>query len=179
MTDDHLVELLQTGHEEALGFLYDRYVKPIYRFFYWQANNRKEIAEDLTQETFVEMAKSIHTFKGVCSFKNWLYSIAKNRLSHWLRSQYDLPTQPLLDIFEQKQDFIDPGNQQKKIALLNSLLEKLTLLERQVLTRRYLRNFTVIETAQSLHLTPSNVKVIAHRSIKKLQKISLVTSQAL
>lgn len=173
MTDDQLVSLLKKGNARGLSSLYDRYVGALYRFFYWQTNARREVAEDLTQETFLEVAKSIHTFKGVSSFKNWLYVIAKNRLATFLRGLYDLPTKPLFDYLAQSEDSIDPVLQKQKINQLTKLLATLSKIERNVLVLRYLHNYSVAETATKLHLSASNVKVIAYRSIKKLREKSL------
>lgn len=168
LTDEQLVELIKNGDKQHLQSLYEKYVDALYRFFYWQTNQRSEVAEDLTSETFLALTKSIHTFSGRSSFKNWLYAIAKNHLSAWIRERYNLPTEPLFDALPDKEDSIDPHKQRQKASQLLELLSRLSQLERKVLILRYLKNYTVAETAKALHLTASNVKVIAHRSLKKI-----------
>jgi len=118
---------------------------------------------------FFEVVKSLprFTFKG--SFKNWIYTIAKRQLNTWLRRRYQLPQQQLLANIEDNADWIDPKLQSKKVILLETLLVKIKNQEQLVLRLRYLQNLSVRETAENLSISESNVKVIAHRAIKKLQ----------
>ncbi len=166
--EQQFVELAKTGNKAGIEALYELYFEPIYRFCYWQTN-RSDDAEDLTQDIFIEMAKSIHNFKGESSFKNWLYILAKRQISAWIRQKYELPTEPLFDMIPDKAEWIDQENDAFKKKVLENLLKKLTDLERLVMKLRYLQNYTVKEAAQKLHLSEGNVKVICHRCIKKLQ----------
>lgn len=180
MTDKQLVVLAKEGHQEAVSEIYEKYLDPIYRYCYWQTNHSHEDAEDLTQEVFVEMAKSIASFKDTGQFKNWLYTIAKRRLSAWIKRKYQLPQSPLFDNITIAEKWIDPKQQSQSVNLVKSLLQKLSPPARDIIALRFLRNYTVQETAQTLHLTEANVKVITHRSIKKLRAIGLdVTTSTL
>ena len=173
MEDTQLVALAQKGHSEAVAQLYDKYFDAIYRYCYWQTNRQEEIAQDLTQDVFVQMAKSIKNFRGDGSFKNWLYTIAKRQITAWVSQKYDAELTPLFDNIPDEEDFIDPEKQQEKVELLNKVLNNLKPKARNVLRLRYLRNYSVAETAQELKLTESNVKVITHRSLKKLGGVDL------
>lgn len=167
--DQQLLELAKNGHAEAVSLLYRKYVDAVYRFCYWQTNQRAELAEDLTQDTFVEMVKSLSTWRGQGSFRNWLYTIAKRQIARWLRKQYQLPTTPLFDQLPQPEELIDPQHQQRRLNQVSQLLESLPETESQVLQLRYLNNYSVAEVAKKLELSVSNVKVIAHRALKKLK----------
>lgn len=171
MKDYQLITLAKEGHQEAIAALYEKYVDSIYRFFYWQTNKNTEVAQDLTHDTFVEMTKSISKFKNDGKFKNWLYTIAKRQLAAWMRQKYDLPKEPLFDNLIQPEDSIDPEKQQKTMRKIQNLLEQLSDTEREVLILRYLKNYSVKETAEELKVTDSNVKVIAHRAIKRLREL--------
>lgn len=169
MDEQKLVQLAVLGQSEAVGQLYDLYFVPTYRFFYWQTNRQQHEAEDLTQETFVEMAKSIRGFKAKSSFKNWLYAIAKNRLKQWLKRKYRQSSQPLFESIEDTPVWIDPDNQARKVKQVEALLTTLAPQEKKVMELRYLLNYSVAETAKETGLSQANVKVLAHRTIKKLQ----------
>lgn len=164
------VQMAKDGQRGGVEALYHLYFDAMYRFCYWQSN-RSEDAEDLTQDIFIEMAKSIRTFKGRSSFKNWLYTIAKRRISQWLRAKYQLPTSPLFEMIPHQEEWIDPSNTHLKEKVVSQLLAQLSGTESKVMKLRYLQSYTVKETAQSLRLTENNIKVIAYRSLKKLQKI--------
>ena len=171
--DQNIVMLAKDGNKEAVASLYENYFDPIYRFFYWQTNKNPEIAEDLTQDTFIEMAKSIHRFYGEGSFKNWLYTIAKRQLSKWLRSKYDLPKEPLFDNFANPEIIIDAQQQQQATKKVSELLAKISEKESSVIILRYLKNYSVKETAQELNISAENVKILAHRAIKKMRDIKM------
>ncbi len=173
MTDKQLIVLAQAGHQEAIGQLYQKYLDAMYRFCYWQTNHSHEDAEDLTQEIFVEMAKSLPTFKDTGQFKNWLYTIAKRRLTLWIKRKYQLPQSPLFDNIAIAEKWIDPQAQSKSVNLVKNLLHQLKQPARDIISLRFLRNYTVQETATKLKLTEANVKVITHRSLKKLRNIGI------
>lgn len=156
--------------QELVAFYYQKYVDAIYRFCYWQTNQSAD-AEDLTSDIMLDMAKGFKNFKGESSFKNWLYAIAKNHLNHWLRRKYELPLISLDESIAEAHDWIDPDRQEGNRRRLASLFQKLSLREQKLLTLRYLKGYSVTETAKALKLTEANVKVLTHRAIKKLQKV--------
>ena len=55
--------------------LYNTYEKYIYGYLYRLTNNY-HIAEELTQETFFQVVKSVHRFRGDSQVTTWLYKIA-------------------------------------------------------------------------------------------------------
>lgn len=57
--------------------LYNEYFKIVYKYLICLTHN-KEIAEDLSQETFCKAISKIDTFKGNCKISVWLCEIAKN-----------------------------------------------------------------------------------------------------
>ncbi len=170
MKDEPLVDLAKEGDERALVDLYEKYMDAIYRFCYWQTNKDREVAEDLTQDIFIEMVKSIRNFRGRGSFKNWLYTIAKRKILKWVRLKYQFPTETLFDNMVRGEDFIDPEKQEEKIKQLEEMLARLSEKEQKVITLRFLQNYSVLETSNTLGITQSSVKVIAHRTLKKLRK---------
>ncbi len=175
LSEDNLVELAQQGSSQAIAALYNLYLSPLYRFCYWQTN-RSEDAEDLTQDIFVEMAKSIHRFRHQSSFKNWLYILAKRRILAWIRMRYQLPTASL-NYFEELsrengEHWLDEENEERKIEYVEELLTYLSPRERQVMRLRYLQNSSVKEIAQYLHMKEVTAKVMCHRALKKLRQAS-------
>ena len=170
MTDEQLVRLAGDGVQDAVAELYEKYVDAIYRFCYWQTNQSAD-AEDLTSDIMLDMAKGLKNFAGKSSFKNWLYAIAKNHLAHWLRRKYELPLIPLDETIENSSRWIDPEEQEGSRRRLASLFKKLSLREQKLLTLRYLRGYTVAETAKSLKLSTGNVKVLTHRALTKLRQL--------
>jgi len=66
------------GDVEAFGILYNTFVNQIFRYVFYQINDRMK-AEDITQEVFIKSWKSIQTCRGKeDTFSAWLYRIAHN-----------------------------------------------------------------------------------------------------
>lgn len=78
MSDDELVEKIKGGDEAAAEQLIDRYYGAILRYCGWHCA-APEKAEDLTQETFLKLFRSLPKYRGRNQFKAYLYTIA-NRL---------------------------------------------------------------------------------------------------
>ena len=81
-----LVELARDGDAEAFGQLYDHYVSGVFRFIYYRVGSR-QLAEDLTSETFVRGLKAIQrfTWQGK-DFGAWLTTIARNLIADHFKS---------------------------------------------------------------------------------------------
>ncbi len=156
------------GSKEAFEALYRAFYDSIYRYCAWQTAQSHD-AEDLTQNVFIEAAKSIRRYKQQGDFRSWLYTIAKRQVTKWVREKYKLPQAPLYDIAQEDPAWISPENESKKKSLVRRLLQKLSSQERDVVRWRYMRELTVQEVAAKLDLSASNVKVIAHRALKKLR----------
>lgn len=76
-SDEQLIERVQRGDRPALGELFERYQKPLFNFFQ-RGFGHAEDAEDLTMETLLRAFRNAGQFRGVGSFKAWLYHLALN-----------------------------------------------------------------------------------------------------
>lgn len=76
MSDDELIEGIKGGDEEAAEALVRRYYPAILRYCLWHLADRGR-AEDLTQETFLKLFKSLPDYEKKDRFRTYLYTIAK------------------------------------------------------------------------------------------------------
>ena len=86
-----LVERAQAGESEAFGLIYDRYVDTVFRFVYFRVGNR-QLAEDLTSDTFLRALKRIGSFTWQGrDLGAWLVTIARNLVAdHFKSGRYRL-----------------------------------------------------------------------------------------
>ncbi len=75
LSDRALVSALAEGDQAALGALYDRFQRDVYRFV---ARLASTDAEDFVQMTFLEAYRSAPRFRGEAAVKTWLFGIAAN-----------------------------------------------------------------------------------------------------
>lgn len=76
--------------------VYKTYYPDIYRFLFALCG-RRDVAEELAQETFYKAIRSIRRFRGDCPMKNWLYQIGKNTYLTWQKKQKHLAREELTE----------------------------------------------------------------------------------
>ncbi|MDP2660862.1 MAG: RNA polymerase sigma factor [Dehalococcoidia bacterium] len=172
--DDALVRQVQGGAEEALSCLYRRHVTEIYRYAYRQVGNRED-AEDLTSQIFLQVVRSIGGYQPQGYFRAWVYGIAKKVIVDWWRLYYRTPTLPLEDFLELEPAAPSdpPAENPRAGPAVERLLAQLPERYREVLTLRFLRGYSLEETAEAMGVTLSNAKVLQHRAIKKAAELGL------
>jgi RNA polymerase sigma-70 factor (ECF subfamily) len=85
-TDNELIDQIRAGNQDALEKLVTRYEKRVYNLAYRMLGN-KEDAEDVLQDTFLNVVRSIDGFKSRSSFSTWLYRVAANAALTKLRQR--------------------------------------------------------------------------------------------
>ena len=76
-SDEALVAQARDGEFSAFEKLFERHRNLVYRFVY-QMSNRRDDAEDLTQEVFVRAYQNLHRYRDEAKFTTWLLRIATN-----------------------------------------------------------------------------------------------------
>lgn len=71
---------------DSMEQIYKQHARTVYGFLLTKTQN-PDLSEELTQETFYQAVKNIHTFRGSSSVSTWLCGIAKNLLYDHLRRQ--------------------------------------------------------------------------------------------
>lgn len=82
--DRQLVERVIAGDQAAFAEIYDAYFPRVYAFNLKRVGDPVE-AEDLTQETFVQLYRSLPSFEGRSSLLTWTFGIAHNVCSRYFR----------------------------------------------------------------------------------------------
>ncbi len=176
-SDTELVHAIQSGQIERFSELVKRYERLLYNFGLKMCGETQD-AEDVVQDTFLNVFKYLKGFRHETKFKNWLYRIATSTCIKKRRKSKFAPDRELsLDEFL-PQDEAPVENQTPTWAtlpldqVLNDELGrtlKAAILElpekyRVVLVLRDIEGFSIEESAQILKLTPSNIKVRLHRA---------------
>ena len=167
-----LVEQAQQGDRHALEELYLLHFDRIYSYLHMSVGNRHD-AEDLTTQVFVKMLESIGKFRWRSApFSAWLFRIAHNLAMDHFRS--NKRWQPEEEVPEP-----DPGEgsaaEQEALESIGrqsmlQLIEKLSREQQQVLTLKFVFNFSNGEAAKILGKTDGAVKSLQHRALVSLQK---------
>lgn len=76
---DALIDGLRRGDAAAFDQAYSLYQARVYSFLY-RLCGRRELAEDLAQETWLKLARSAHALRADTQLKAWLLTVARNAL---------------------------------------------------------------------------------------------------
>ncbi len=83
-SDQELLDGIRRSSEDDFGVLYDRYFQRVYSYGYMRLRNHAD-AEEVAQETFTAVFRSIEAYRGQSSLLSWIYGIAKNTVNNHLR----------------------------------------------------------------------------------------------
>jgi RNA polymerase sigma-70 factor, ECF subfamily len=86
-----LVQRAQSGDEQAFSILFELHKKRVYSVCLLMTKDVAE-AEDLTQEAFLQVFRSVGSFRGDSAFSTWLYRVAVNTVLMKLRRRKAPPT---------------------------------------------------------------------------------------
>jgi RNA polymerase sigma-70 factor (ECF subfamily) len=165
-----LVERAQAGEREALEELYLIHFDRIYSYLHMTVGNRHD-AEDLTTQTFLKMLESIGRFRWQSvPFSAWLFRIAHNLAMDHFRA--GRRWQPEEEVPEPHGSEERSAEEQAMHSIGRaSMLEMIEgLSPEQVLTLKFVFNFSNGEAATILGKTEGAIKSLQHRALVSLQK---------
>lgn len=172
-----LVSRAKKGESEAISALYQENIREIYRFIYYKVGNRED-AEDLTQEVLMAAFHGLKKFREESTFRNWCYEIAKRKIADLWREKYKMPTVKIESVLglhtvdKSKEDVKDEKiHDAMKVEQVKTVLGELKDNYREVLEYRFLKNYSIKETAKAMDLSVSNAKVLQHRALKKAAEL--------
>ncbi|MGB5531186.1 MAG: sigma-70 family RNA polymerase sigma factor [Ignavibacteriaceae bacterium] len=178
MEEKKLIELAQAGDKKALTELVKIYEQTIYNFAFKICRD-KNYAEQIMQETFYSMVKSLHQFDHKSKLSTWLYRIVAN---HCLMMARKARTRPFVsfddeeNLFEEKYaadwssiPYKDAENQELK-TILDEAIQNLSPDYRLVFLLRDVEGMSTEETAQVTELSIPAVKSRLHRARAFLRK---------
>ncbi|GAJ58399.1 RNA polymerase sigma factor SigX [Geobacillus thermoleovorans B23] len=155
--------------------LYEKYHHDLFNFLFYMVRNREQ-AEDLVQEVYVRVLRSYKRFKGQCSEKTWLLSIARHVAIDFFRKQKRRRQWAGSAEWSEEQIGADEpipeemAIQKEEIQLMYRGLARCTVDQRLVLVLRFIQSLSIAETAEALGWTESKVKTTQHRALKALKQ---------
>jgi RNA polymerase sigma-70 factor (ECF subfamily) len=182
INQEELIKNLRSGNQAAFSLLIDDYQQKVFHTCISFVPN-KEDAEDIAQEVFLEVYKSIGKFKGNSKLSTWIYKICTNKCLEFIRKknakkrlvfmQRILGNEIPLDKTNFFTEFNHPGillehkEQSETIYLaINTLPES----QKTVFTLAKLDGKTYQEIAEITGKSMSSVESIMFRAKKNLQK---------
>ncbi len=163
LEDADLVERCLQGNEEGLRSLVQRYQGVVFGLCYRMLGHRED-AEDVAQDVFVRMYRSLHRWDATRPFRPWLLTIAANRCRTALekRSRRPRPTEIVDHIAETDSPNTELAEE------LQQALGQLREEYRECVILFHHQELSLTEVADILGSPPGTVKTWLHRARKEL-----------
>jgi len=175
--DFDLIQSINSGQDERFQDLVERYEQKLYNFSLRMCRDHRD-AEDMVQDTFLNVFRYLKDFRYETKFKNWLYKVAASTCIKKRRKSKFAPEKELsLDEFrpndeseipEQVPEWalmpLDKLLNAELAGVINREILNIPKKYRMVIVLRDIEEFSTAETAQILNLSPANVKVRLHRA---------------
>jgi RNA polymerase sigma-70 factor (ECF subfamily) len=171
LDDASLVARAKRGDREAFGWLYERYLDPLYRYVQSHVGNPHD-AEDLTEQVFLRAYQALEGYQPRGHpFSAFLYKVARNLLIDKRRLQKDeLPIDsadvPQAEVRSMDERLID---QMENEALRNALAG-LPSDYAEVIRLRMLLGLPTETVAAWMGRSQGSIRVLQYRALKALRK---------
>lgn len=126
------------------------------------------ISEDLLQNIWLKVVRSLVRLKDPSKTKAWMYRIARNVVMDQLRSQYREPTTEVAIDFQESNDALEAFALTDQI---NSSLQHLHPMDREVVVLFYLEEFPISDVAEACGIPVGTAKSRLYRSRQILRKV--------
>ena len=184
ISDRQLLQRHLTGDEGAFGMLVNRYRRPLYNFLA-RFSGDPALAEDIFQETFLQLHLSAGAFDPTRRLKPWLFTIAANKARDAMRSRTRRQAAPLdatiagggdsesryadlmpSNIPDPSESLVNLETRRAVQTIVQDMPENL----RTVLLLNYFHDFAYKEIAEMLNLPLGTIKSRLHAAVKYFGK---------
>jgi RNA polymerase sigma-70 factor (ECF subfamily) len=179
LTDEQLLERHRKGDRNAFRALVERYQRELFHFLVRFTGDRSK-ADDVFQETFLQVYQSADQFDVSRRFKPWLFTISANKARDMMRSEARRPASPLSATIkpsaEESGEFIDlmgadvelpedPMRKRELQAQVQKTIDSLPAHLREILLLSYFHQFPYRQISEILEIPLGTVKSRLHAAV--------------
>jgi RNA polymerase sigma-70 factor (ECF subfamily) len=163
------------GDQEAFRLIFERYSRPVIGFLYDLVSNR-ELAEELTQETFVRAYRNLASMREETKLSTWLFGIARNVAREALRArvrdnhQVDLDDQAVLKLSDTKPVPVERLLGKELNEVIQRSLAALDEDKRLVFTLKVFQQCSYEEIAEITGFSIAKLKTDLHRARSEMRR---------
>lgn len=159
-----VARLMASGDHRVFEELVKRHQSSVRNFFRRLTHPDKARADDLAQETFLKLYRSIGSFQGQAKFSTWLYRVAYNVFLDEQRRRPVVP--PQLDVHPEEPDHAPRIGDEADVS---RLLRQLTLRQRVIFELHYRKDLSHQEISGVLEIPLGTVKSDLSRGLDQLR----------
>lgn len=179
---EHVVQRAREGCADAFDLLVDAYSSRVYGFVFRLVGHRDE-AEEITQDVFVRLVRTIMNYQDCGKFEAWLFRIAANRVRDYVRRQVRRPAIRSLTVDSEHESapelLVDKQSKAPAERLqehddhdrLQRALAQLSDSEREVVLLRHYSQLSFQAIAEIMNTPLGTALARGHRGVAKLREL--------
>jgi RNA polymerase sigma factor (sigma-70 family) len=173
--DQYYIRLVREGNTNAFAVLVNRYKDMVFTLSLKMLKDREE-AEEVAQDTFLKLFKSLSKFNRESKFSTWIYKVAFNTCLDRLKKNKRM--QPVISMDELTEQetmslmtVLYSIEEKERTQMIQDCLQELPGEDSFLLTLYYFEEQSLEEIATIIGITPNNVKIRLYRNRKKLASL--------
>lgn len=171
-----LVKKFQEGNNDVFAEIYDKTRKYTY-YSIIKSVRDEDIAEDVTQETYLEAFKCLKNIQNPEAFYGWIASIAHHKIAAYFKknppitSGGEMEEDYLAEMSEDDVDMLPEDAMENKELqrMLMEIIDDLPLNQRQTIVSFYYNQLSIKEIAEAEGIPENSVKTYLHRGREKIK----------
>lgn len=165
-----LIDRARKGEHAAFADLYHKLYAPLFRFVYLRVKDR-DVAEDITQDTFLKFLNALPTFTGSAPLP-YLHTVARNAIIDFHRKKKpDLDDDALWDLASGEPTQEETAMLSEDTAKVVRVLAKLSPGEEAVIRLKYLDGLDTRDIALYLEKSEESVRQLLSRGIRHVRSL--------
>jgi RNA polymerase sigma-70 factor (ECF subfamily) len=169
-----LVRKAQRGDKQSLGQLAQQ-ARVRLRTYVYRLTQREDLAQEIVQESLLEMCKVLGKLRKTDRFWPWLYGIAVNKLRHHQRTERTQRKMAISSVqhkgtFKERQNGLEKLVSKELKQIVSSAMQKLKTRHKAVLVMRCYDGMKYSEIAESMGCSEFSTRMLFMRAKKSLQK---------
>lgn len=168
--DEFYIKRVLGGDKDSFTFFIDKYQQMAFSIAI-SITKQENSAREVVQNAFVQVFKSLKSFKGESLFSTWLHRVVVNESLKFIRKnkreRFKIELDDTIAItFSAENDALSSIEVEEKKEEIKRVMLRLKPKERLVLTLFYLKEFSHAEISESTGFSINNVKILLHRARK-------------
>ncbi|MEZ4793186.1 MAG: sigma-70 family RNA polymerase sigma factor [Gelidibacter sp.] len=173
--DEYIINQIIEGDTKAFAVLVERYKDLVFTLALRMLKHREE-AEEVSQDSFIKVYKSLGKFKGDSKFSTWVYKVAYNTCLDRIKRNKRQMIEVAIDEFTEHEvktidNALDKLEKHEHQQTIQECLQLLPSEDGFLLTLYYFDDLSLGEISKIVDIEPNTVKVKLFRSRKKLASI--------
>jgi len=159
--------------DDVLRQIMDEYGNDVWNFSFF-LTRRTDVADDISQEVFLQAYRRLNAFRGDCSMKSWLLTIARNKSLNYMKSAF-IRKVALVDRIWSREEASPSAEKvmfdRMESARIWNAVMKIPRKFREVVILDYHYDLSIKEIAELLDLSEGTVKSRQYRAKKRISKL--------